>query len=248
MRKKRSIFLKDRQIVALTTNQKYLAVKPSGYSNGFNEVYAIDNFVPRLIAHRDSCKIYYTFGEAGFLGSLSNDWRDRDFFIFDEQLNPSDTLTESSGYRSIGNVTSTDQQHHILFPTSSNSEPGTRIINYDLQRKRADNLFRWRYFAEVIPLPKSDLFLLQGKTMEEYDETSEEQMKQWEKARKKGSYIDFLPQGGYWMIGNSKDHNIKKIGFEDYFVMVSSTGAFAVFYTNKDDEYSCKIISLNSLR
>jgi hypothetical protein len=242
--KERSIFLKDREIVSLTPNGLYVAVKPKGYTISFIEIYRIDNLKPRLEAHRDSCEFYTSFDDAIFIGAVFPSWMNRTVLIMDEHLNSIDTLPENLHWQSISRISFSGQNFTILCSRSS-ATANTLIVNYNLETGHIDTLFQRRYFAQVIPLKQPGLYLLQGKTMEEYDEMSKEQMKEWKAARKKGSYIDFAPQGGYWMIGNSIDHSIKVIVLEGYFVTVSSDGSYAMFYTNKDGEYSCKVMKFS---
>ena len=116
------------------------------------------------------------------------------------------------------------------------------------KRKIFTNLFPEFYFSATIPLPITNYRLLRGMTLSEDKKEEDWQANEDKKFHAKSQGCILWAQiKGYWMIANTKKKVLKKIGYNDFDPVISSSGRHILFYKQDGDDYRIKVISVKEL-
>lgn len=104
--------------------------------------------------------------------------------------------------------------------------------------------FKGHYFSAAYSLPDTNYLLIRGKTDAEYQKEEDRRLERWKEERKKGNYIDYRAQEGYWLVADLRTKTLKKIGDEYWRPYFSSTRKTILFVYRDNDIYSLKAMSL----
>ena len=188
--------------------------------------------------------IHSAFGKNGFI----TEDRLSDYSIMRNDGSISDTLP-------IGVSSSIQRgknESEILYITSGNTTSRTMsVLAYNFVRKETETLFSGLIFYEVFSIPNSDYYLLKGLSTKEWDDQIKERNAKERATHKEGGFGEAddtpLQPKGYWMIGDSETKKLRKLEYQDFYPIPSSSGRHILFYKQDSDGYQIKVISVKEL-
>lgn len=213
-------------------------------------------------------RIYFAYGDSGYC------------FVDGRQFEPEDitpetldivgpklipiyklpiSLTYSPYYLSLSNhryQSFNEEKYEMLgvYSPRPSDDENTVIIRYNLFTHKLDTLFQGLYFARAMALKQSDLYLVNGKTVNELVEERKKRVEEYDERidpesseeGQEGWLGPDVPRLGYWLIANSKTQKMKKIGFEDCLPTISSSGKTILFMKKNSDthDFTIQMLSL----
>ncbi|MDP4219365.1 MAG: hypothetical protein Q8896_02930, partial [Bacteroidota bacterium] len=170
--------------------------------------------------------------------------------ILRNDMSISDSIPDDFGHWYISSA-STDRE--LIFLNrwnifTSGLKPN-EVVRYNLDTKKKDTVFSGLYFLEVMAIPHPDYYLLNGLTEKELNDQYEARRQEAKRTYVEGTEGDDTPfqPRGYWMIGNSKSKDVKKLGYAEYWPTVSSSGRFILFSRYSDHESEMKVVSVQAV-
>lgn len=139
-------------------------------------------------------------------------------------------------------LSSGNNNHRMIFISYSN-EVVNHVLKYDFEKKKTDTLFSGAYFTNAILIPNTDFCLVQGMSKKDYEYENRLRSIEYGKFEQNNAITCSLHAQiyGYWMVGNMRTKQMKKIEFDDYTPLVSSSGRHVLFYTQYSDDGKDKI-------
>ena len=228
---------------ALSNNKKYLAITTPDYSPYNYRIYKLERDSLNFIGETSPYRIFYMFGDEQFLG-YDFDEKNPNTYIIYPNLSIADSFLEHINYGVSLNLYSMAKNNELVFLRSSGESPNTEIVRYDIKSRIRDTLFSGMYFCSIIAMNDPRFYLLQGKTISQYKDEDIERSKF---RTPPNTFIDYAPQRGYWIIGDSRTRRLKDIGYQDFQPVVSSSGRHILFYKRDGDDYRMKVVSVKEL-
>ncbi len=228
---------------ALSNNKKYTALTTPDYSEDNYRIYRLESDSLKLMGETSPYRIFYMYGDEQFLAYYIDEHNDITYII-NPDLTVADSFSEHINYGVSQNLYSMAKNNALVFARSEGESPNTYVVRYNIKSHFKDTLFSGMYFSTIIGMNDSRYYLLQGKTVPEYHD---ENIQRSKKQVPPNTHIDFAPQRGYWIIGDSKTKKIKKIGYQDFQPIISSSGRHILFWKQDDSDFKIKVVSVKKL-
>jgi hypothetical protein len=239
--------LNGREITTISNNRKYIAVSSNIFSQGF-QIYELEKDHLSLIASDSIDRIIKPIGENRFMLSKRIGKNGFKEFIVNPELSIYDSdlfnMKDIDGASFMPGCIMSETVF-ITYPYFSNHYQ-TPVLRYNENTKKVDTLFTGLRFQAVNAFPIVDHYLLKGMTFEEYKEEEERIGRAISPTKKGECTIPDSPEG-YWMVANSKNKQIRKIGFRGMRPIISSRGRYILFYKKDGDGYEMKVVSVKEL-
>lgn len=237
----------------IAEGRKHFITRNSTWNGRKRSYRIVDDTIQEIGSMTYGNRIYFTYGDSGYC------------FIDGNKFEPEDTMPETinivgpdllplysfptdltySPLRSLNPDADKAELLYIRFEDQTKDERGS-IISYNLLNQQTDTLFQGMYFTKAIALRLPNLYLLNGKTIEELTQEYKSEAKYWDELGKEGAKIFITPSKGYWLLANSKTKKMKKIGFEEWQPTVSSTNKSIMFMKSNSStrDFSVKIVPI----
>lgn len=246
--------LKGYEVEAISRDGKHFVARDAYARDQLKKSYRIEgDSIVEVGSMTPENQIYFVFGDSGYCFVDGTQFEPEDVSpetldIVGPNLIPISKFPVFLTYNPYYNFTVDAEKSEMLFVCHlrPSKDDNKLVVRYSLSTRRLDTLFRGMYFTRAFGLSYPNLYLLNGKTAEDLIEERKELWEYWDELEKKGATIFNTPPTGYWLIANSKTQKMKKIGFEDWWPTMSSTGKSILFTRrNSDtDDFSIKIVSL----